>query len=208
MAKEVKVTQKELKQPDRFRQFVADSIIWAQGNATRIVVAFLGTGVLIAAILIMNHQKEQKELRANYELQQIVSSYQDKHTGKASEDALKGLKALRDKYSGTAIAGLSFYYSALISYDAGKYDTAIETYKKFLASDSSDERLNNAALLGVGLAYFNLEKWKESIEYLSKVNPNYNPSGTQAKLHIGLAYEKLGEPDKAKAIYKDTLGLL
>ncbi len=208
MAKRVKVTKKELKQPDRFRQIAAEAILWMQKNYRRIVATALGIVLIIAVSFIYLHLKQQKVLQANIEFKKIISTYESNQTTENSIDTLKKLESLRNSYSDTPIAHLSLYYSGVISFDMGKYEQSIGFFKDYLSSDVPDEMLKNSALLSIGLGYFNLKKWNEAIEYLSKVNAPGTSFNTQARLHIGLAYEKLGEYEKASNIYQDTLGLL
>lgn len=205
MATTTKVTQKELKRPDRFRRFVADLMLKVQKHFKNIVIVAIGIVFVFAAILITRELSERDVERANYEFQQIIDLY-DADVGKEqAESVLEQLAELIENYSNTQVAGIALYYSVLISFDIENYEDSIAYSKLYLASGNVPELLRDQIYLTTGLSLYNSGKWNEAIQQLRKVDKKGSSFSKQARLHIALSYEKMGEQEKADALYEELL---
>jgi len=206
MATGVKVTHKELKQPDRFRQFAADSIEFAQRSYRNILLGVFGIIIVIAGALYVNAHKENKLAQANYKFHRAVMLKGEIDSEESAKKALEKFSALIEEYPDTTISSLSLYYSALINYDRGHYTESINLFNRFISSGKRIEILKDLAYLTIGLANYNLGNWNEAVEQLSKLDKGGSPYRKQAKIHIALSHEKMGQQEKADEIYRDLLG--
>ncbi len=195
----IKYTTKELKRPDRFREFLAESLEGLSEHFNKILI---GIGVIVVGLLgicFSSSQQEEKDLLANEQFRKAVESYD---SGKM-ESSLSQLQTLREEHPKTDVSVLALYQMGMINYKLESYDEAIKYLGIFLDEDPEDDIFRDGANVVIGLSYFKLEKWDESIEYLSEVDGNTSPYYVQARRHLSLVYEKTGEPEKAEKIRKE-----
>ena len=196
----IKYTTKELKRPDRFREFLAESLEGLSEHFNKILI---GIGVIVLALLgvcFTSSQQEEKDLLANEQFKKAVMSY---NSGEM-ETSLSQLQTLREEHSGTEVSVLALYQMGMINYQLGNFEEAIKHLEFFLDEDPEDGIFRDGANVVVGLSYFKLEKWGKSIEHLSEVDGSESPYYVQARRHLSLVYEKTGEPEKAEKIRKET----
>jgi hypothetical protein len=199
MSKKVKVTPKELKKPDRFREFIAKGIFSLSENYRKILIGFGVIIIALAGALIGITIKERKELAVNSLFKEAMVSYQKENY----EEALSKFMTLKKEYPKADVSRIAVFYSALINYNMGKHDEAINLLNDFLKSGVKDQMLKDAAYLNLGVASFDMGNWQQAIDYLSKLDKDNNPYRNQAKLQIALSLEKLGKNREAEAIYKE-----
>ncbi|HXG30343.1 MAG TPA: tetratricopeptide repeat protein [Thermodesulfobacteriota bacterium] len=202
MPKRVKISQKELKSPDRFREAVSDAIVFLSRNYRKPLV---GLGVVIAVIMgafLLINTSERQKLEINSEFEEALKS----HNEGRSQEAVDRFLAIKKEYPKAPISNIALYYAGAIKYDMGKYDDSISLLNEFLRGDVKEEPLRDAAYFIIGLSNFNKGDWQQAIDYLSKVDKGGSPYERQAKLHIGLSLEKLGRSSEAEEIYRELLG--
>ena len=196
----IKYTPKELKRPDRFRGFLAESLEDLSRNFNKILA---GVGVVAAGLLaayLVSSQGDKEDLLANERFQKALESYESGEM----EASVSELKALREEYPKADISTVALYQMGMISYKQEKFQEAAEHLSLFLEkSDIKDGLIRDGANLIIGLSDFKLEKWDESVKYLSKVNDSESPYYDQARRHLGIVYEKRGEKEKAERIWRD-----
>ena len=196
----IKYTTKELKRPDRFREFLAESLEGLSHHFNRILI---GIGVIVLALLgicFASSQQEEKDLLANGQFQKAIKSYD----GGEVKNSLSQLQALREEHPEADVSVLALYQMGTISYKLGNYEEAIKHLEFFLDEDPEDGVFRDGANVVIGLSYFKLEKWGKSVEYFSEVDGSESPYYVQARRHLSLVYEKTGEPEKAEKIRKET----
>ena len=93
----------------------------------------------------------------------------------------------------------------MVNYDLEKYEETISSLVEYLDDSPKNQLLEDSANFTIGLSYYNLEKWQDSEKYLSKLQNSGSPYEKQANVNLALAYEKLGQFDKAEDIYKNVL---
>lgn len=196
----IKYTTKELKRPDRFREFLAESLEDLSNYFNKILIGIGMIAVTLVAVCFVSSQQEEKELMANEQLREAIKSYEDGEM----ESSLSQLQTLHEEYSGTDVSVLALYQMGMISYKLGDYGEAINHLDLFLDEDPEDDIFRDGANLVIGLSNFKLEKWEKSIEYFSEVDGSESPYYVQARRHLSLVYEKTGEPGKAEKIRKET----
>lgn len=114
-----------------------------------------------------------------------------------------GLEQVIDEYSGTGAANLAQVYRGIILYDAGKYQEAIDALKSF---SSDDVYVGPSVIRLIGDCYAQLEKYDEAAKrYEEAAKRASNEAITPGCLiKAGHAYEKLGNKDKALALYNEV----
>ena len=196
----IKYTTKELKRPDRFREFLAESLEGLSHYFNKILI---GIGVIVVALLgicYASSQQEERDLLANEQFQKAIKSYDDGEM----KNSLSQLQTLREEHPKADVSVLALYQMGTISYKLGNYEEAIKHLEFFLDEDPEDDVFHDGANVVIGLSYFKLEKWGKSIEYFSEVDGTTSPYYVQARRHLSLVYEKTGEPEKAEKIRKET----
>jgi len=196
----IKYTTKELKRPDRFREFLAESLEDLSKNFNKIVV---GIGIIVVGLLsayFISSQQEENNFLANEQFQKALKSYNE---GKM-EDSLSQLQILHEEYPKTDLSVLALYHMGMISYKLGNYAEAIKHLESFLEKDPEDAIFRDGANLVIGLSGFKLKQWDKSIEYLSEIDKSESPYYAQARRNISLVYEETGKPEKAEKIRKET----
>lgn len=201
MSEKIKYNYKELRGPDKFRQMMVDGVDAASEhfNKILIVIGVIFLGIIISYVVTTVNKK--KDITANIAFEEALQTY---NNGQIL-DSLEKFAEVNKNFSGRDISGLSLYYMGIINYDLEEYETTIENLNEFLNKKVKDEIVRDSANLTIGLSYFNLEKWNESIEYLSKINDDTSPYFDQAILHLGMSYEKSGDYERSEQIYKDIL---
>lgn len=201
MSEKIKYTAKELRKPDRLRQILADGVDSASKHFNKILIAvgliFLGIIILFVSSSI----GKKKEINANIEFQNALDTY---NSGQILE-SLDKFSEVNEKFGKGKISTLALYYMGLINYDLEEYDLTIKYLEEFLDRKIDDKIIRESAILNIGLSYFNLGKWQESIEYLSKIQDDSSPYYKQAMLHLGMSYEKNGDFEKSEEIYRQIL---
>ncbi|MFI5324082.1 MAG: tetratricopeptide repeat protein [Thermodesulfobacteriota bacterium] len=200
MAKKIKYTQKELKGPDKFSSTVIAGFEYFSDHSKKIVLIVAAVIVVLIAGYILNNLRENKNVDATKMFNEAVLKY---NAGN-NEEALKGFQSLKANYPNNKISSIALYYTGIIDFKLGKYDGSINALNEFLDSGVDQDMLVQSAVLMQGLARFKQGKWQQAIEFLSKVQQEQgSPYEETAKIHMALAYEKLGQTEKAKAIYKN-----
>lgn len=201
MAEKIKYTQKELKQPDKFRSFIINLVDTASNNFNKIVYALGSIAVILIIIFVFtSYQNKQKEL-AGTQFEKALSLY---NNGNAKE-ALTDFANLISEYPDQQAAKLAMYYSGTIYYDAEQYKNSIDEMTRYLNSSPKNSLLKDSANLTIGLSYYNMQKWEDAVKFLTKTKDSNSPYEKQAKINLGLSYEKLGQYQKAHKIYKSVI---
>ena len=201
MSEKIKYTQKELKQPDKFRSFIINLVDKAADNFNKILYAFGSLVVILIIVYVFtSYQNKQRDL-AGTKLESALALYNEGNT----EEALTGFANLTSEYPNQEAAKLAIYYSGNIYYDSEQYEKSIDEMTKYLNSSPKSKLLEDSANLTIGLSYYNMKKWQDAVNYLTKVQNPGSPYERQAKINLGLSYEKLGQFQKAQELYKDVL---
>ena len=196
----IKYTTKELKRPDRFREFLAESLEGLSEHFNKILIGIGVIAVGLLGVCFVSSQQEEKDILANEQFRKAVQSY---NSGKM-ETSLSQLQTLRQEHSGTEVSVLALYQMGMINYQLGNFEEAIRHLELFLDEDPEDGIFRDGANLVTGLSAFKLEKWDKSKEHLSEIDGSTSPYYVQARRHLSLVYEKTGEPEKAEKIRSET----
>lgn len=201
MAEKIKFTRKDLRKPDKIRELLSHALENASKHFNKIAIAI---GVLVLIFIFayfLSSGNEKKELLAS---QQFDNAFETYNSGNPLE-AIEMFKQLNKDYPNQEISKLALYYAGIINYEIEKYEESIQDLNSFLGSNLNEEFIEDSAYLTLGLANFSLEKWDEAIKNLSKVQDQGSPYYGQARLHLGLSYEKKGDFEKSKVIFNEVL---
>lgn len=197
MATKIKYTQKELKQPDEFNKTVVRVIDFTADHSKKILIGLVVIIALLIGGYVVKSNSQKNELDANNMFDNALALFD---VGD-SQGALKGFLDTAEQYPGQGISNIALYYAAIINFNDGNYNESVNLLSRFESKEVNEPMLVESALLTQGLAYFNQNEWNKAIDYLSKINNPTSPYEKQAKHHIALSYEKLGDTDRAKSIY-------
>ena len=196
----IKYTTKELKRPDRFREFLAESLEDLSKYFNRILIGIGAIVVVMLGVCFTSSQQEEINLMANEQFQKALKSYE----GGEMENSLSLLQTLREEHPKADVSLLALYQMGMINYKLGNFEEATRHLELFLDEDPEDDIFRDGANLVIGLSAFKLEKWDKSIEHLSEVDGSTSPYYVQARRQLSLVYEKTGKPEKAEKIRKET----
>jgi len=111
-----------------------------------------------------------------------------------------GFLTIMDDYGVTKSADLAAYYAGVCSYKLGKFEDAIKYLKK---GDIQSINFQPVSLGLIGDSYVALDDVKTAVGYFEKAAAYDNKMTAPVYLKkAGLAYEKLGQPQKALASYQ------
>ena len=190
----IKYTTKELKRPDRFREFLAESL---EGLSKYFNKILIGIGIIVVAMLavcFVSSQEEEINLMANEQFQKALKSYDDGEM----ENSLSLLQTLREEHAKADVSVLALHQMGMINYKLGNFEEATKHLELFLDEDPEDAIFRDGANLVIGLSAFKLEKWDKSVEHLSEVDGSTSPYYVQARRQLSLVYEKPESPRKRR----------
>lgn len=201
MSERIKYTLKQLKRPDKFRQYAIELLEKSPQYFNKILYGTVIVILALVALYIVHVNKQANTNEANAIFQDAMSHY---NSGQI-EQALTTFSELNEKYPGQKSAELGIYYTGIINYEIGNYEESAESLTKYLNQGHDDALLKQSALFTIGLSHFNLGNWDQSIESLTELENQQSPYERKALLHIGLAYEKKGEYDRSEEYFKKVL---
>ncbi len=199
MATKIKYTEKELKQPDEFNKTIARAIDFTSDHAKKILIALGVIIVVIVAAFLINTSSQQNAAEAN----NMFDAASTKFYAGDTEGALQGFLEVGKEYPGQGISNVALYYAAIIHFNNENYEESVNLLNQFEANELGEPMLIDSAILTQGLAYFNQNEWQKAIDYLSRVADIQSPYQNQAKLHLAMSYEELGDTDRANLIYNE-----
>ncbi|MEW6143851.1 MAG: tetratricopeptide repeat protein [Thermodesulfobacteriota bacterium] len=200
MATKIKYTQKELKGPDKFSSTVIAGFEYFSDHSKKIVLIVVAViAVLVAAYILQGMRENEDDEAAN-----MFNSAVEQFDAGNEQEALNGFLAVRKEFPDNKITKIALYYAGVINFRLGNYDESINDLNEFLNSGVDEDLLIQSALLTQGLARFEQGKWQQAVEFLSQFEKMpEGPIRDRARIHLAMSYEKLGQPQKAEAIYKD-----
>lgn len=112
-----------------------------------------------------------------------------------------GFESIADEYSSTDAGNLAKAYTGISYMRMGQYDNAIKYLKDF---DADDILISPAIVGAIGDCYVEMDKTKEGVSYFEKAaeKADNNLISPIYLKKAGIAYESLGENDKAVKAYQ------
>ncbi len=220
MAKKIKISRKQIKQPDEFITWSERVIEWAEENvwlvtgavALVIVVFLLGQGAaywlsgrsdapkraLAEAVEISNQPVSADEQVFPADLGgERFSSEKEKH-----DAAARVFAEVAREYKGTVEGGMATLYLARSRERAGDHDRAIENYNEFLKTPlaQKQEALKHSAYMGLARTRHLKGEYQEAQQYFDKVIEADSPYKADALLEGARNLEALDRHEEARAM--------
>jgi tetratricopeptide (TPR) repeat protein len=211
MAKKIKKTRKELlKEPDEFITISGKLIGFAVDHKNQITYA---VGIILALALIFSGYRFlsiRSENKAAALLDQGLAKYEKfKNDGQpvaAYDQASPDFQVILDKYGSKQNGKIARLTYANICYDAGKYDQAIELYKRSLTDFENQPAIYNQVVGSLGYAYEQQADYGSAAGYFKQLSTATDSIlRADALYHLGWLYDKLGESEKSKAAYRQII---
>lgn len=162
------------------------------------LILIVGGVLLYRNAYLLPHRAEAEEQIFPAEQLFERDSFQTALQGNGAD--IKGFLEIIDRYGGTPSGNLARAYAGVCYYRLGDYESAIEQLDKFKSSDI----MLRPSLLGlIGDCYVETDRFDSAVGY-------FEEAATKADnillspiylIKAGLAYEALGETDKAKEAY-------
>jgi len=109
--------------------------------------------------------------------------------------------------SGLGIAYKDRYLNALSLHQNGKYEEAIELFRKLIADDRNNSLADNAQYW-IGESFYSMKQYQRAIIEFEKVSAFSNSDkGDDAQYKIGLCYKQMGNQDKSRLEFQKLISL-
>ena len=212
MAKKRKKTRKELlKEPDEFITLSGKLIGFAVEHKTLLtysIAIILALAVIATGIRFFSIRAENKAAAL---LDNSLTKYQSLENEKKAPEEVYGavssdFQLILDKYGSKESGKIARLTFANICYQAGKYEQAIELYKRSLVDFEKHPLIQYQVLGSLGYAWEQLNDYAAAAVYFEKLSSAPEPiMRAEALYHLGLLYDKLGQTEKSKAAYNKIL---
>jgi len=154
---------------------------WVEKNQKAIFIVVVAAAVAVLGyILYQKFIMEPKQMEATNEVYQASSYFEQALNATTAKDSL---------------------YNLALNGNAGKFGL-IDIAEKYSGTPTG-----NIANYQAGMAYLNLNKYQEAINYLDKFNGDDMMLLPLAKGAIGDAFNQLNQPEEALKYYKEAVGL-
>ena len=211
MAKKRKKTRKELlKEPDEFMTQSGKLIGFAVDHKNQLTYAL---GIVVALALIISGYRFfsiRSENKASVLLDQSIAKYEQVRDDEKPDETYERVSAdfqlILDKYGSKLSGKIARLTYANICYQTGKYDQAIDLYKRSLQDFEKQPAIHNQVTSSLGYAYKQKQDYASAVVYFEQLSsaPESIIKG-EALYHLGWLYDKLGESEKSKDAYNKIL---
>ena len=210
MAKKTKITKKQLREPDEFITVTQRAYQFIAQHLKRIATGAVVVIVLLLAIFFYLKWEEQKEEKADRELNLAAATYQRVASpyGEISQTDYKNVLTKFDevisKFPRTSAGKLSLLYKGNICLRLGEMEGAIEAYQAFLDKGGKEKLYRSLAMEGLGYAYEGKKDYQKALEsYQKVVEMGDGIPLADTYLNMGRCYEKLGKTKEALESYRN-----
>ena len=210
MAKKRKTRKELLNEPDEFLTISSKLIQLGIEHKKQITYAVATVLVVVLVISGIRFFSNRAEKNAAALLDQSLDKYNRLRTDKKPDEVYQDVSAdfrfILDNYNGKESAKLARLILANICYDAGKYQEAIERYKKSLADFTKHPMIHNQILSNLGYANEQVENYADAVGYFEKIaSAPESIIQDEALYHLGILYDKMGEREKSIDAYNKIL---
>ena len=196
-AKRVKIRRKDLRGPDEFETLTGETLAWAQGHQTPLIVGGVALLAIVVGVLLVVRARGIRNQEAAGQFQQAQMQLEN---GSAATAATQ-FEAIEQNASGAPFGRLAGLYRGHALLKQGDGAGAAVAYTQYLSSASVPDYLRQQALLGLGHA-------KEAAGDASGAHDAYvqaeqldGPARAEASLGVARMLEAQGHADEARAIY-------
>ncbi len=206
---------------NEFEEFIIKLQEYFKKNSENLLIVSIVILVILVAIPLYLNNKNLKEIKARnllsnadfYLTRAVLPDVKDASMYgyfKSKEEKYEKITGLYmeilQNYKGTSAIPYAYLSIGNTYYNAGKYKEALEYYNTFIEKFKNHQflpdALNGRALINyqAGNIKEAISDWERALE-LSKDSPFYY----EIKFHLGLAYEKNKEKEKANKIFQEII---
>ena len=210
MAAPKKSRKELLKKTDEFITFTGKLIRFIADYQKQI--SYILCAVVAVALVIIGYQffAQRSEAKAFSMLEKTMAKYEARKKATSADEAYRNVSGefqrIVEKYGRNAGGKLARITYANISYDAGKYQKAIELYKGALEDFKDNKQVYYLILSDLGYAYQHIEDDRNAARYFEKIaSATDSTIRDEALFNLGLIYEKLGDTAKRNQAFQQIL---
>jgi len=208
---------RKLMKRNELKEMLSGFAAFLKKNSENLVIAVVVLLVIVVVIPIFLNNRNGQEQKAQALLAQANYYYTLPVTppgesgvkyfsneGEKYDRVINAYSEILKNYKGTKAAAESYLGIGNSYYNQGKYKEAKEYYNSF-ASKYPKDMLLAKAISGRAYCNYQLGNFREAIADWQDVTTVYTHSDVyfDSKMHMGIAYEKLKEKNKAKSIYEE-----
>jgi len=194
---------------------------WTSEHKSKLLVGFVITAIVVAAIAGGWYYLSQQDDKANLELTKAVRTLQTQIRSAGAPEtpnfstfssaqerataAKTQLQAVVDKYPHTHTADIARYLLGTTALDLGDKTTAEKQLKEVASSRNSD--LASLAKMALASLYGSTNRTKEAADLYKGLSdkPTNTVSKLMAQMQLASLYESAGQPMEAKHIYEQIV---
>jgi tetratricopeptide (TPR) repeat protein len=205
----IKITKKELKQPDSFQRLVAkvSEFIFDHKRKFYIAAAAVLIILFMSAGWYLYMQHTEKKAQLLYTKAYLASIKSGQNGNQLDETSLKLYQDVVSKYPGTKVAAIANYHIGNIYYRINEIEKAMKAYQECLKKSSGNSDLVRLVYISIGYCYESkkeLAKAIYSFEKAMQIKSADNDASTNLR-DIARIYEKQNNKTKALEYYKKAL---
>ncbi len=205
MAKRIRISKKKLKEPDEFISTAARIITWTRENLRLITIGILICTLIAVSIVfwrIRTKNRQAEALNSFHRVSEILMSDEDP-SSRPYQEAMDEIERIQGEYPHTDAGQLAQLQMGQGFLKLKQYDRAVETYRKFLDSNSGERLYRLFALHNLGYAYEGQGDYQNALDsFQGLVDMGESFLQPWGYLNIGRCYEKLGKREDALDNYR------
>ena len=212
MVKRVKITKRQLKEPDEFITLTERAFVFFNQHSKKITVAGVLVLVAVVAVVLLRMSEKKNEEEAARLFGAALETYDRRvaQTGEGANQDLKDVLAKFDeiitKFPRTSSGAMSQLYRANIYFRQNQFDEAAKAYTAFLDQAGKKRLYLCLGWEGLGHAYEGKKDYSKALEaYQKMLQSGEGYQLTEAHLNLGYCYEKLGKTKEALDSFKAFL---
>jgi tetratricopeptide (TPR) repeat protein len=190
----------------------AESFI--QKYSKQIIIVSIVVIALVALLLYMRYQANEKEIRVATLMTRIVPYFQAGDYDKALNgdpdktflgEKVLGLKYIADEYQSTSQGKTASLYVATIYADKADYDNALSYFEKATKSNANIVRMGGLA--GIASVHEQKGNLKEAAKNYQSASELAEDDNTKSRysFYAALCFEKTDDKDKAEKIFRTII---
>ena len=212
MTGKMKITKKQLKEPDEFITLTERGFLFVSQHAKPVAI---GVGVVIVVILAffaLRWWDKNNEVRAAQKFNSMIEVYQkamnptQEGSSAESKSALEKIDELIRQFPRTSWGKAAYLYRGNIHLRLGDYQEAIKDYDSLLDKSGIQKVYYSFATEGLGYAYEGKKEYEKALESFKKTLEKGEAFQTaETTLNIARLYERLGKTSEALENYQAYL---
>jgi tetratricopeptide (TPR) repeat protein len=198
-AHHVKMSRRELRQPDEFQAFTTQAVAWVQANQSAVVGGLSAVGAVLALVIGMGWYSSHQADTASARLDAAQSLYR----GRKFADAATEFQAVAAAYPRTPAGRVAALYRGHALLQQPDAQGAVTAYTEYLAASPPADYLRQEALTDLGRAQEATGDTSAALDAYRQAAEIAGPFATQAKLAQARLQDAAGNAAAATALYTE-----